>query len=134
MGCSTTIHAGIPLVPPPLSRLLATVKLKWGLLAVLHLDELDFLKSGLPEPLLRFLCRDKHIFEAGLNSAQMIKDLSVWRWRNRLIKLDGAAVNPGRENAVAVAKAEYFLSCARKEVTSLLETNFTMPVIVTSLK
>ncbi|KAG8715936.1 hypothetical protein FRC09_016172 [Ceratobasidium sp. 395] len=59
----------------------------------------------------------------------MIKDLSAWRRKNHLVRRDGTAANAGRDNAVAVAKAEYFLSRAGKEVTSSLDTHSTMPVL-----
>ncbi|KAG8719474.1 hypothetical protein FRC09_011093 [Ceratobasidium sp. 395] len=140
MGCSTTMHAGIPSIPPPLSRPITTVEVTWGLLALSHLDEPVFLKTNFPEPLLRFLCRDKSIFEAGVSSDRMIKDLSKWvgnnmvsktlqRRKNRLVKADGTAAHPERDNEVSLAKAEYYLSRAGKEVTSSLNTHTTVPVL-----
>lgn len=125
MGCSTTVHAGIP-EPPPLSRLLTTAELQWGYLAMLHLSASDFEKTKLTEPLLRYLCRERDIFEAGLPSRRLAGELNIWvrfkrlcawgapltalqRRNNFVINADGSPARPEQDEAVAVAKAEYFL-------------------------
>lgn len=77
MGCSTTVHAGIP-EPPPLSRRITTTELQWGYLAMLHSSASEFEKAKLPEPVLRHLCRERGIFEVGLSSKRLAEDLNSW--------------------------------------------------------
>ncbi|KAG9097424.1 hypothetical protein FS749_006337 [Ceratobasidium sp. UAMH 11750] len=129
MGCSTSILSGIPSVPPPLHRLLSTSEMSWGYLAMLHLSASEFAKCKFPEPLLCYMCRDKGLFEAGLASKRMIADLNQWRARNNLLYANGDAINKEQNHTVAMAKAEYFLSCAEGKVTPALSTGSTMPAL-----
>lgn len=77
MGCSSTIHAGIP-ESPALACALTTVELQWGYLAMIHSSAADFEKAKLPEAVLRHLCRERGIFEAGLSSKRMADELNKW--------------------------------------------------------
>lgn len=77
MGCSATVPAGAPRAPA-LSRSISTLELEWGELAMLYHDSSDLEKTKLPEPLLRYLCRQRGIFEAGLASSRLVQDLNHW--------------------------------------------------------
>ncbi|KAG9099708.1 hypothetical protein FRC06_004926 [Ceratobasidium sp. 370] len=128
MGCTMSAASGIPSAPPPLPRALTTVEIHWGYSAMMHLSEDDFAKSKFPEPLLRYMCRDKGIFEAGLASKRMTADLNQWRLQNNILRENGDPVNPELDHIVATTKAEYYLSRAEK-VTAALSSGSTMPAL-----
>lgn len=77
MGCSTTIPAGMPSLPPPLGAI-TPLELRWGNLAMAHLSEEAWAKGKLTEMVLRHLCRERGIFEAGLSSSRLTYELGRW--------------------------------------------------------
>ncbi|EUC61300.1 transposase family Tnp2 protein [Rhizoctonia solani AG-3 Rhs1AP] len=124
MGCSVTAPSGIP-TSRQLSRPISELELEWGKLALAHLSADELGKSKLPEPLVRFLCRQRSIFEAGLNVSRLLNDLNEWRTDNHILASDGSPTSPDYSGAVALAKTHYYLSKARKSA-SLLRNNSTV--------
>ncbi|QRV74466.1 Transposase family Tnp2 protein [Ceratobasidium sp. AG-Ba] len=127
MGASLKFHADDGKTQtPPLSRALTAVEVVWGFKAALHLSAADLEKEGLPEPLLRFICRGRGIYEAGLPRAQLIKDLNAYRYSHNILHPDGSPIVKDLTNKVAIAKAEYYLSKTGDSLTTLRD-NSTVP-------
>ncbi|CAE6478853.1 unnamed protein product [Rhizoctonia solani] len=124
MGCSVTAPTGIP-SSRPLSRPISELELEWGKLALAHSSADELSKSKLPEPLVRFLCMQRGIFEAGLNVSRLLNDLNEWRKNNHILASDGSPTSPDRNGAVQLAKTHYYLSKARKSA-SVLKSNSTV--------
>ncbi|KAG8686603.1 hypothetical protein FRC11_008699 [Ceratobasidium sp. 423] len=121
MGCSTTIMTGVP--TSSLSRPINTLEHEWGKLAMRHLSESDFKKSGLTNALVRFFCLERGIFEAGLSIPRLLDDLNKWRKNAHILTPDGLPTEPDNIHMVKTAKAHYYLSRAMKNKSNTLLSN-----------
>ncbi|QRV80005.1 Transposase family Tnp2 protein [Ceratobasidium sp. AG-Ba] len=88
MNWTWDLPAGIPDNRPNRIDPITTLEYNWGTCAFLSLGEEQFKKSKLTAPLVRYLCRQREIFEAGLSRERLIDDLNNWvyvkytrRWR-----------------------------------------------------
>ncbi|QRV96139.1 Transposase family Tnp2 protein [Ceratobasidium sp. AG-Ba] len=114
--------------PPPLKRPLTAVEVQWGFSAVLYSTEEDLIKTDLPEPLLRYICRKYRIYEAGLPKRRLIEDINLWRRRMGLVLADGTPRNNGQGDQVPINKAEFYLSRVKDSLLQL-DSNSTIPAL-----
>jgi hypothetical protein len=77
MGWSWQLHAGVP-DSAKVVKVVSALELQWGNAALRYLSAEQFLKSKLTEPLLRHLCNERGLFNAGLPSRRMLIDLNAW--------------------------------------------------------
>lgn len=84
MGWSTVVTTGIPSAPKA-AKVVSSLEIVWGDAALQYYDAAEFQKSGLTEALLRHLCHDRGMFNAGLSSDRMLKDLNIWVGANIIL-------------------------------------------------
>ncbi|KAF8686600.1 hypothetical protein RHS04_00032 [Rhizoctonia solani] len=120
MNWSWNLPTGIP-SPPPLSRPISRLEYEWGQQALYELNKLDFENYKLPEPLVRHLCRERCIYEAGLSARYLMSELNKWRIQSGILSADGhlthLVVHDAGAVPLSVAKAHYYLSIALKAST-----------------
>ncbi|KDN33769.1 hypothetical protein RSAG8_13144, partial [Rhizoctonia solani AG-8 WAC10335] len=115
MNWSWTIPTGIPLAPKS-SKLVTTLELEWGEAALKYYDATELERTKLTEPLLRYLCVKRRIFNAGRNSKYMLKALNNWRASEGIINDQGeitALANQESHALVSLARAQFYLSRAK---------------------
>jgi hypothetical protein len=77
MNWNWNLPTGIP-SPPPLSRPISKLEYEWGQRALHKLNGLAFVQYKLTEPLVRHLCRERSIYEAGLSAQYLMTELNKW--------------------------------------------------------
>ncbi|KEP48257.1 transposase family Tnp2 protein [Rhizoctonia solani 123E] len=115
MAWNWTIPAGLPEDIPSSIQPITELEYHWGSRAFLCLDEANFQKAGLTAPLIHYLCRQRNIYEAGLSSLRLIKDLNQWQRTHSLISEDGsrtpyAIQKFGDGTDIPLARAHFYVS------------------------
>jgi hypothetical protein len=77
MGWSWHIPTGIP-TSSRVVKPVSVLEIQWGNSAIQYLTAEQFIKAKLTAPLVRYLCNERSIFNAGLPSRRMIEDLNNW--------------------------------------------------------
>ncbi|KAG9121187.1 hypothetical protein FRC07_002962 [Ceratobasidium sp. 392] len=115
MNWSWTLPAGLLEAASHNLPVVSQLEHEWGIKALLGLDEQGFKDAKLTASLLRYLCQERGIFEAGISSQHLIDDLNEWQKLSNIILADGArtpsAIRRFGDGAdVGIARAHYYVS------------------------
>ncbi|QRV74636.1 Transposase family Tnp2 protein [Ceratobasidium sp. AG-Ba] len=136
MNWTWDLPAGIPDNRPNRIDPITTLEYNWGTCAFLSLNEEEFKKSKLTASLVRYLCRQRGIFEAGLSRERLIDDLNSWvnkansismRRAHNIILQGGQVTDFALERcgelfpglSVSLASAQYHASRPSATITSV---------------